>query len=635
MTAARLALRADGLLAQFNRAGVLDAADVHVAQRLSRLGGESDPAVLLAAALVVRSTRQGSVLLSLAGAEALALPAGEDEAEVADPEALAELPWPDPAAWLAAVRRSPLVACSDDDGRRPLRLSEGSLWLDRYWRQEVAVADDLLRRAASPPSVDAARLAPVLARLWPGSEPEDQRLAAAVGVLSRVAVVGGGPGTGKTTTVARLVAALRALAEPGAPPRLALAAPTGKAAARLQEAVHEAAARDDVLVDADRAYLRTLGASTLHRLLGVKRGTARFWHDRENPLPLDVLVVDEASMVSLTLFARLLEALPDTARLVLVGDPDQLAAVEAGAVLADLTGGADGARTAERWAQLRVAVPADVPAEPAEAPSSPAARVRDGIGLLRRVHRFEEGGRIAALAAAIQRGDADEALDVLRLGDPSVAFREVADDAPVSGTALTAVRAELVAAAVAVLDAAREGDAGAALTALERHRLMCAHRRGPRGVAYWQRQAERWLAEETGIAPRRDGHYAGLPLIVLGNDYDNDLFNGDTAVVVADGDGLVAAFGRPEAPVRVPLGRLGDVAPLRALTVHRSQGGQFDRVTVLLPPPASPLATREMLYTAVTRARAGVTVVGSAEAVARAVTRPVARATGLRRRLAG
>ncbi|WP_324278166.1 AAA family ATPase [Blastococcus brunescens] len=213
-------------------------------------------------------------------------------------------------------------------------------------------------------------------------------------------------------------------------------------------------------------------------MLGVRPGSARFRHDRGNPLPLDVVVVDEASMVSLTLFARLLEALPDSARLVLVGDPDQLAAVEAGAVLADLTAEAgDGARTAARLAQLRAAVPDDVPADAPVAPETPAARVRDGIGFLRTVRRFDAGGHIAELAQRIREGDGEAALTVLRAGG-AVRFLEVADGAAVTGAALSTLRTELLAAARPVLEAARAGDSGAALHALERHRLMCAHRKG-------------------------------------------------------------------------------------------------------------------------------------------------------------
>ncbi|HWH27432.1 MAG TPA: exodeoxyribonuclease V subunit alpha [Mycobacteriales bacterium] len=630
-----VALRATGLLRDYSDAGVLHAADVHVAQRLGALGGESDERVLLALALCVRGVRQGSVALPLADVPGTVTADDADDAE--DGVARELPPWPEVDGWLVAVQASPLVGAG-----RPLRLDAGELWLERYWRQEVAVADDLLRRAASPPDVDDDTLRAALQRLWPGSEADDQRLAAAVCVLSRVAVLGGGPGTGKTTTVARLLAALREVS-PGRPPRIALAAPTGKAAARLteslREAVHGGAATgrepDPVLSDEDAAVLTRLEATTLHRLLGVRRGSTRFRHSAENRLPHDVVVVDETSMVSLTLFARLLEALRPTTRLVLVGDPDQLASVEAGAVLADLVAPARElglARTTQLAGRLRAVVPHDVGSVPV-AVESAAARVRDGVALLRTDRRFDEGGAIARLARAVRDGDTSGALAVLREGTAAVRFDEVSDDADVPSGVVGELRSDAVALGRRLLDAALADRAGDALAVLAEHRLLCAHRRGPRGVAEWSRTVERWWRDELGVQPRRDGRYAGLPLLVTSNDYDNKLFNGDTGVVVQrDGD-LVAAFDSGDGVRHLPLGRLGDVRPLHAMTVHRAQGSQFRRVTVLLPATGSPLGTRETLYTAVTRASGGVRVIGSAAAVASAVQRSVARATGLRRRL--
>lgn len=629
---ARRALRATELLGVFNEAGVLHAADVHVAERLGAVAGEDDPQVLLAAAFTVRSTRQGSVMFPLADARQTAAPVDDP----AGGTAAAALPWPDPEEWRSAVAASVLVATTDDV-RAPLRMADGALWLDRYWQQEVAVAEGLRRRAADLPDVDVHRLHEVLHRFWPEAGPDDQRLAAAVCALSRVSVLAGGPGTGKTTTVARLLAVFRELAAPGPAPRIALAAPTGKAAARMKEAMQEAADGDEHLGDDDRALLRGMSASTLHRLLRMGHRNTRYAPGPDNPLPIDVLVVDEASMISLTLFARLLAALPQRARLVVVGDPDQLAAVEAGAVLADLTEDADGSRTASRSALLGAAVPLDVAGYATVAADAPGAQVRDGIARLRRVHRFS--GPIAALAEAIRAGEPTEVLGVLRAGHPEVRFSEVEDDGPLAGSALTELRTAVVDHAWAVIAAARRGDSAAALRALERQRLMCAHRNGPRGVAHWQRLIERWIGEsvpegQQPVVARRDGRYAGMPLLVLANDYDNDLFNGDTGVVVARRGELVAAFGSPDQPLEVPLGRLGSVAPMRALTVHRSQGSQFGEVTVVLPPSSSPLATRQMLYTAVTRTQRQVTVVGSEAAVSGSVARRAARATGLRRRLA-
>lgn len=612
---ARLALRATGRLRELNAAGVLRAADVHVAARLGALADETDPDVLVALALAVRGARHGSVALRLADVPATVL---ADEAEDGAPPP-APLAWPEPEPWLAAVRRSPLVGPGG-----ALQVEGDLVWLTRYWRQERDVAQSLLTRAALVPDVDLDRLRAALARLWPGTLPDDQRRAAAVCALSQVSVLGGGPGTGKTTTVARLLAALREVTSPGEPPRTALAAPTGRAAARLLEAVREASGG---LSADDSAFLSGLTASTLHRLLGMRRGARGPRHSAENRLPHDLVVVDEASMVSLTLMAALLAALRPAARLVLVGDPDQLASVEAGAVLADLVGPAPRPRpspaTAER---LRAVLPHD--AVEAGPPGS-ASALSDGVALLTRTHRY--GGDIGALALAVRARDPDAALEVLRAGSDSVRFDEVADDGPVVGPVLDDLRRELVAAARPVVDAAQAGDAAAALRAVAAHRLLCAHRQGPRGVAHWAALVRRWLVEDLGVTPRRDGRYAGLALLVTANDHDNGLWNGDVGVVV-DRDGeLVAAFGGRPDPL--PLGRLGDVQPLYAATVHRAQGSQSPRVTLVLPPAASPLGTRETFYTGVTRAQEQVRVVGSEAAVRAAVERGVARATGLGRRL--
>ena len=613
---ASLALRAEGLLRDFNRAGILSAADVHVSRRLGAIAGESSEAVLLAVALVVRSTRHGSVVLDLSTARATTSPdVDDDEAAVVD----VALDWPDD--WVEGCAASPLVG-------GPLRMLGSKIWLGRYWDQEEQVARELLQRSASRPAdLDLFVLASGLDRLFVAGTDDDQRLAATVCALSPVSVLAGGPGTGKTTTVSRLLALLR---EQHPDWRIALAAPTGKAAARLEEAVRSSTATLD---EEDRLRLGELPATTLHRLLGWRPDArSRFRHDQTNRLPAEVVVVDEASMVSLTMMARLLEVLRPSTRLVLVGDPDQLASVEAGAVLGDLVDRrVRDLRTPQFAKALRTVLPG-VTIE--EHPTSPAALVRDGVATLSTNWRFPPDSGIALMAAAIQEGRGKDALDVLRSGRPDVELVEVDDDAYLSAEQLVAVRAEVLQWGVALHEAAGRGDDRAALEALERHRLLCAHRRGLRGVQHWSALAAHWIAEAHAVEPRADGRYPGEPLLVTTNDYDIGLYNGDTGVVVNDGrSGLIAVFGRGGAPIRVPLARLGAVRSLHAMTVHRSQGSQFKSITVLLPPTGSPLGMRETLYTAVTRAEKHVRVIGSAQALVAAINRPAARATGLRDRL--
>ena len=338
-------------------------------------------------------------------------------------------------------------------------------------------------------------------------------------------------------------------------------------------------------------------------------------------------------MVSLTMMARLLEALRPSTRLILVGDADQLASVEAGAVLGDLVETpTPGGRTLARASALQALLSS---AAAPQVNDSRGARVRDGVATLLVNHRFPPDSGIARLAAAVKDGDGAAALEVLQ--DPTVTDVELlplGDNAFPADAQIDPVRSEVQRAGAALHAAAAAGDAAAALAALDAHRLLCAHRRGPRGVSYWSSLMTRWLTEVQPDALRADGHYAGEPLLVTTNDYEIGLYNGDTGVVYDDQTrGLTAAFGRGGDPIVVPLVRLGSISRLHAMTVHRSQGSQFDVVTVVLPPASSPLGTRGTLYTATTRAVRKVRLIGSPDAVAAACARPAARATGLAARL--
>lgn len=564
----RRANEASGLLRGFNDAGVLESADVHVAQRLVTLGREPDDTVALAVAFLARAVRGGSVCVDLT-----ALQAQVD---------LPELEWPAARGWVAAVEASPLL------GTPPvLHLDEGLLYFDRYWLEERQVAEDVLALTASRGAGET----PDIARLFPTGF-DEQRNAAEAALSRGLTVLTGGPGTGKTTTVARLLALLAEQAAlDGKPPlRIALAAPTGKAAARLQEAVQ---IEVDQLGSVDRDRLPVLRATTLHRLLGSRPDTSsRFRHHRANRLPHDLIVVDETSMVSLTMMARLLEAVRPDSRLLLVGDPDQLASVDAGAVLADLVDGL------------------------ADAQDTPVARLITS-------HRFGES--IGALAQAIRDGDADAAVEVLRAGGDHIEWVDTEEPAD-------CLRKILVPQALRLREAAILGNGPVALATLDEHRLLCAHRRGPYGIAYWNRQVERWLAEETE-SPLWASWYVGRPVLVTANDYGLRLYNGDTGITVLRDGALRAVVAGSEGPVEFATSRLADVETMHAMTIHKSQGSQAAEVTVLLPPQDSRLLTRELLYTAVTRAKSRVRVVGSATQLRAAIERRAVRATGLSRRL--
>ena len=595
----RLALAATGDLAALNAAGTIDAADVHVAARLAELVEETDPLVRVTLALVVRAAREGSTSLDPEHARELLEPehddrrprwtsdeTGADAREVTDP---VEVPATD--AWLHRVTESALGAAG------VLRVDHGLVYLDRYHREEVQVAEELAGRAAvTPPLVDPTMLEQGLERVFPGDGWSEQRDAVRAAAGRVTTVLAGGPGTGKTSTVAGLLTLLLEQTETsGRRPRVALAAPTGKAAARLRESVLGAMGH---LPEPDRQRLGTdIEAVTIHRLLGWRPDSGnRFRRDRSNPLPHDIVVVDEASMLSLTLTARLLEALRPTARLLLVGDPDQLASVEVGAVLADLVAG---------------------------------YRDREGgpVVRLRTSHRF--GREIGTLAEAVRIGDAETVLDLLAATTPDGPVQHV-DVADVLD-ADEALRPRLVEHALRLRRLALDGDHAGALRELGEHRLLCAHRDGPWGVGPWNDRVERWLGEATDHAGRQ---LVGRPLLVTTNDRGLGLFNGDTGVMTLREDGRVAGvFGEPGAPAVHAAASLADVDTAHAMTIHKSQGSQARSVTVLLPDADSRLLTRELLYTAITRARERVTLVGSAEAVRAAVARRTQRATGLRHRV--
>ncbi len=562
------AVAADGLLATFNAAGVLTSADVQVARALGSIGGEADERVLLAAALATRAVRRGSICVALSDL----IEQGTDT-----------LPWPDDAEWGAAVAASPLVALG------ALRWDNDLLYLDRYHEQETQVLTDLVARSARPPVVDEPLARATLDRVFGAPTFAEQHAAGLRALGQWTTVLTGGPGTGKTTAVAGLLAALHAQAETsGRAVRIALAAPTGRAAAQLQESVERSAAGFEAT---DRERIQGLEAMTLHRLLGWRPDNAtRFKHHRGNRLPHDVVVVDETSMVSLTMMARLFEAVRPDAHLVLVGDPDQLASVEAGAVLSDLVHGYAGM--------------ADSP-----------------VATLRTTHRF--GGSVQLLAEALRGDDVEAVLAVLRCGADDVEWWEDEDPSPRLRTLLTGKAAALRSAA------ARGADD--ALAVLAEHRLLCAHREGARGVRFWNRRVETWLAE-LGDLDLREAPYVGQPVLLTTNDRTLGVWNGDAGVVVRTDKGpRVALIGGTE---RVhPLSRLGETETMHALTIHKSQGSQAAEVTVLLPDVESRLLTRELLYTAVTRATSRVRVVGTETELRAAFDRRVHRASGLRDRL--
>jgi len=554
------AVAATGLLQDFAEAGALGLPDVHLARTLMTLAAEQSEPVGLAIALTMRAWRTGSPCLDIRRADALGI---DDQETTPD---TAGLPWPEPDAWLEALRVSPLIG--DGNEGRPLCLDGDLLYLRRTWDDQARVVSALEARWRAP--------SPVPSMGHVGDDVIDA-------VISQwTCVLTGGPGTGKTHKIAELVEAVRG--QPGFA-NIAIAAPTGKAAARLAQAMGAEAP----------------SPMTLHRLLGARGPGRGFRYGAGNPLPADLVVVDELSMVSLPLMAALLSALRPTARLLLVGDPDQLASVEAGAVLADLVA-----------ADITASAHCDAP-------------------LVRKLtHVWRYGGALADLSAAAAAGDADQALAVLDRDDPAVRLTDC-DAAGARWADVPDVAATVRATAQATRQAAEAGDAPGALVAVDGHRLLCAHRQGPYGVSVWARR----VAELTIPSGHRfDEWWPGRTVLATATTPDLGVVSGDQGVAVTTPDGVRLAFDDQNddtaAPARLlPVDAVPGLATLDAMTVHKAQGSQFRAVTVVLPPIDSPLLIRPLLYTAMTRASERLTIIGTSDQLRQGLTTAPRRASGL------
>lgn len=622
MTSAADVAPSHDVLAAYEQAGLIEPADRHIATTVGRLAGEASPEVLLAIALAARAPRHGHVAVDLATVAASAIDEIAPDRRglgFAGADAPA-LPWPDPADWLVKVRSSGLVAVldtprDDPDPTAPVVLVGSLLYLQKYWVYERSVARQLRQRAALTLAAegDDTQLE-VASALLTGEGSEDQLRAVAAGVSRALTVLVGGPGTGKTTTVAALVAQILSDRADQGSVSIALAAPTGKAAARLGEAFASAARG----LPPDLAgRLGSVEASTIHRLVGARwQQPTRFHHHRDRPLPHDLVIVDEASMISMPLMARLLDAIRPEARCVIVGDPGQLASVEAGSVLADIAGARDDAAPEDEQRVIR----------------------------LRYSRRFPDQSPIGRLARAITTGDVSAALSVLRdpqaADAPSGALRwvEHAPDVSPLDDLVTrhAVRDLWWPALEQTARHAAAGDPQGALEAMMRVRVVCAHRRGPFGVQAWNRLADMWVhqarAHEEG--PRTlSPWYPGRVVMMTDNDARRGLFNGDLGVVVRLGGRMVVAFHGAQDVRLFSIGQFEGLESAAAMTIHKSQGSEFSQVLVVLPAPESRLATRELVYTGVTRATTQMTLVGSEAAVRAAVSTRVSRASGLRDQL--
>jgi exodeoxyribonuclease V alpha subunit len=603
-----------GLLRHLMDTGGLPPLSYYFARFVAR-GCDADEDGLLAcsAALVSLRNLHGDVCVDLAQYAGRPLFDSAGEALPESPRA------PALGAWLEALETADWVGRPGTIA--PLILDKQRLYLAKYWQFEQGVAGALRERLESVAALDVARLADGLRRLFPAGAPDDvdwQSVAAAIAVSRRFAVISGGPGTGKTTTVVKVLALLLEQT-PGL--HIALAAPTGKAAARLTAAIRAGKQR----VDAPAAILEGIPeeASTLHRLLGAGSGST-FRHNRDNPLVLDCLVVDEASMIDLPLMARLLEALPARTRVILLGDRDQLASVEAGNVLGDITGHGQEIRYSRSQTDflegLGVASRGSLPG------AAQPPRIASAVGLLRTSYRFAGNSGIGELARRVNAGEGEAAYRLFEEGrHADIAWREAGEFS--LGAACVDWAVERYTRYL------QQDDVAAALRAFEQTRVLAALQGGPFGVE----EINRRIAERLQALGRIRGgeEYHGKPVMVTTNDYEIGLFNGDIGLLWRAGNGsLRACFVFSEDELRsVSVRQLPEHTCAFAMTVHKSQGSEFDEVLLVLPATDSRVLTRELVYTGVTRARRRVIIQGERQTFIQGCRRRVQRTSALAEKL--
>ena len=575
---------------------------------------EAHPAVKLAAAVLSRDAGEGHVCLPISRLRTDEFLSGKTN-ELRE-QLLAQAGVPDD--WSALLLASEAV--SDGERPTPIVLCGDRLYLNRMWRNELTVAR-FFNEANQVVDVDEALLSQTLDALFPASDEIDwQKVAAAVALTRRISVISGGPGTGKTTTVARLLAALiQTTRQPRC--RIRLAAPTGKAAARLTESLGEALRRLP-LTDEQKALLPT-EASTLHRLLGAQPGSQRMRYHAGNPLHLDVLVVDEASMIDLPMMARLIDALPEHGRVIFLGDRDQLASVEAGAVLGDICAWVNAGYTAGRAAQLERLTGHPVPV----GESDVAGALRDSLCLLQKSYRFGSHSGIGSLARAVNNGDRHGVRATLRQAFEDIVLH------PLSTTEeYEAMLEQSQAGYGRYLQLLRErAEPEALIAAFGEFQLLCALRDGPYGVSGVNEQLEQMLNRRRAITlPRHSRWYEGRPVMISRNDSALGLFNGDIGIALERGEGLRVWFPMPDGSIKsVQPSRLPEHDTAWAMTVHKSQGSEFDHAALILPAKIVPLVTRELVYTAITRAKQRLSIYADEQVLTQSIVARTERRSGL------
>ncbi len=588
------------LLERAVSSGQLRHIDIHAGLFLEGLASQGRQELLLAAVLASRAVGDGHICLPLE--ESAGRPVFSHEIALVAPELV---------PWRQSLLASGVVG--EPGGNTPLILdSANRLYLARYFRCENNIGEDLLKRGQGILEVDVHEGAELLSHLFSEENGINwQKQAAALALIKQFVLISGGPGTGKTYTVARILALLQILASRHL--RIALAAPTGRAAVRLHESIRSAKAS----MEPDLAAGVPEETQTIHRLLGVIPDSGRFLHHQGNKLHLDLLVVDEASMIDVPLMADLVKALPSEARLIMLGDRDQLTSVEAGSLFGDICAQGEPDWSPELCRLLeQLTGYAPVPATGKET-------FTDSIALLRTSYRFSERSGIAKLARAVRDGESEKTRAVLQ--------ERIHEDLYFEQVARRDLKAWLS-------DRFEQGfrdcffAAGPreALASLGKFRLLCAFREGMTGVSGMNKIAEQGLRQK-GLIEGNENWYRGKPVMISRNHYGHQLFNGDAGIIWPDDEGrLWAWFVRSDGDIRkIALSKLPDHETAYAVTVHKAQGSEFKKVVFVLPRKDNRVLTRELIYTGITRAREKLTICGDLGLIEKSIDRHVIRYSGL------
>lgn len=567
------------------------------------------PDVLLAAGLTSYAYRQGNICISLADH------AGKSVFEEFEMKA------PSLDNWITHLEDTSVVGRPGDFS--PLILDEARrLYLHKLWHYEQSLAKNISAKARSQSEeINSELLNEGIKRLFDFRDDELnwQAIAAIAAVYNNLTVISGGPGTGKTTTVVNVLALLLEQSlNSEHMPSFALAAPTGKAAARLEDSI--LSSKENLNVHSKIKEAIPGNALTIHQLLGARRNSSRFRYNKENPLPYDVVIIDEASMVDQALMSRLMEALLHDAKLILIGDKDQLASVEAGSVLGSICNidrNSISPDFAERLGDFSI----DLPSIYIENPKKP---LTDSIILLEKSYRFKEDSGIPKLAAAINRGEAPQAFELLESGtEEGISFADF--------SSFENFENELKDLVIHYFQPVIASDSPEEMfKTLKSFRLLSPHRRGPLGVRYLNQKVEDILISE-GLVFRYEKWYHGRPIIINQNEYSLNLNNGDIGICFHDAQGnKQVLFPKETGFMSIAPSRLPDFSNAFALTVHKSQGSEFDHIKIVLPDKVSPVLTRELLYTAVTRARSSVEITGKREVLTEGIKSRLQRSSGLK-----